>query len=336
MITRYISYFLPFLSQAWTSTGMPEMSPHELPQDISDAPVSSSEPANLLLDDFTTPDPSLALLDGLARFVAAPVRLEDLEPIPSDPPGLSIAYDVLTPAHERALIHFFQTNLQWPTSRPDPSDPNFTSNPSTGPNPPHLGSHAPKKPPRKSLHYGYRFCYRTFAIDRSVPFTPFPAWLRPLVPTWQGEEPAQVCLQHYPPGSGIPPHTDTHSAFDQLCGLSLGAPVQMDFRRGRPLASTESTTTDAVVVDLQPRSLIRMDGDARLHWTHGIRKRKTDVLDDGSVRPRGERWSITFRWLRKSNGYERAECQCGNGQLCDSEGRRTGVARFYRWKGEAE
>jgi hypothetical protein len=74
-----------------------------------------------------------------------------------------------------------------------------------------------------------------------------------------------------------------------------------------------------------------MDGDARLYWTHGIRKRKTDVLDDGSLRPRADRWSITFRWSRSGG-----DCPCGDAELCDSEERRRGVEKHYRWKDDVK
>ncbi|KAH7027581.1 uncharacterized protein B0I36DRAFT_327407 [Microdochium trichocladiopsis] len=170
-----------------------------------------------------------------------------------------------------------------------------------------------------------------------------------------GRPPDQVCLQYYPPGTGIPPHVDTHSTYDELYALSLSAPVLMQFRLDGVLSSRDNNDNNdnnnntkkhgrngaldcspvdeaagytaplpelppkaqrpQVEVDLLPRSMLEMSGDSRLHWTHGIKPRKTDTLkgsggqgtgggDDGSdgmvvVRPRGERWSITYRWLRE-------------------------------------
>lgn len=67
-----------------------------------------------------------------------------------------------------------------------------------------------------------------------------------------------------------------------------------------------------------------MTGDARLHWTHGIKKRKTDTLADGTVRPRGDRWSITYRWLREG------ECECGDLELCDTAQKRNGIEKENR------
>ncbi|KAF9888584.1 hypothetical protein FE257_008516 [Aspergillus nanangensis] len=205
--------------------------------------------------------------------------------LPIQPRGLFWHEDFITPEHEARLISLFQTELQWP-------DRNG----------------------RISLHYGYTFDYKTFGLDPDIPYKEFPSWLQPLIPTTETRPPEQVCLQYYPPGAGIPPHVDTHMAYDQLYALSLGAPVMMQFRRG----------DDQVEVDLAPRSMMQLTGDARLHWTHGIKKRKTDTLADGIVRPRADRWSITYRWVREG------ECECGDVDLCDVAQRRIGIEKEKR------
>lgn len=208
--------------------------------------------------------------------------------LPIEPSGIFWQDNFITPEHERELIDRFRNKLEWPDR--------------TG---------------RISLHFGYTFDYKTFGVDHDVPFKPFPDWLQPLIPTREGRPPEQVCLQYYPPGSGIPPHVDTHSPYDQLYALSLGSPVTMQFQKGER----------RVDVDLTPRSMMQMSGDSRLHWTHGIRKRKTDTLPDGTVRKREERWSITYRWLR-----EGGECECGDEKLCDTAQREFGIEKKYRWK----
>lgn len=197
--------------------------------------------------------------------------------------------DFVTEEDEQRLIWIFCNQLQWPTTRSG----------------------------RISLHYGYTFDYKTFGVDSDIPFREFPDWLQPLVPRIGDREPEQVCLQYYPPGSGIPPHVDTHSTYDQLYALSLGAPVLMQFRSG----------DRRVDIDLTPRSMMRMSGDSRLHWTHAIRNRTTDILSDGTTRPRRDRWSITYRWLRRGG-----VCKYGNVKLCDTAQRRRGIERVYRWK----
>ncbi|KAI0409882.1 hypothetical protein F4802DRAFT_5328 [Xylaria palmicola] len=227
-----------------------------------------------------------------------------MEELPITPRGLRFQADFVTAAHEAELLRIFRHELAWPEA---------------------------KKPgARLSLHYGYTFDYKTFGVDPDVPYRPFPDWLRPLIP-WlgagdgSGRDPEQVCLQYYPPGAGIPPHADTHSAYDELYALSLGSAVVMQFRRTVDGEGEEKR--EVVDVDLPSRSMMQMSGDARLHWEHGIKKRKKDVLADGAVRPRGDRWSITYRWLRPGG-----ECECGDVRLCDTAQGRRGVEREYRWK----
>ena len=206
-----------------------------------------------------------------------------------EPAGIIWQEDYITAAHEERLLNIFLHELEWPQ-----------------------GSG------RLSLHYGYTFDYKTFGVDPDIPYKEFPPWLKPLIPTTESRPPEQVCLQFYPPGTGIPPHVDTHSTYDQLYALSLGAPVFMQFKHGER----------RVEVDLRPRSMMQMSGDSRLHWTHGIKKRKTDTLDDGTVRVRGNRWSITYRWLRGGS----MECECGNITLCDTAQRRNGIEKEKRWQ----
>jgi hypothetical protein len=213
-----------------------------------------------------------------------------MEELSIKPSGIFMQQDFITPEHEAKLIHIFENELEWPT-----------------------------RPGRLSLHYGYTFSYKTFGIDEETPFKPFPDWLEPLLPTTEGRPPDQVCLQQYAPGTGIPPHVDTHGPFDQLYSLSLGSPLFMQFANKETGEKTE--------IDLLPRSMMQMSGDSRLHWTHGIKSRKTDTLPDGTVRLRQLRWSLTYRWLRPG-----AECDCGNEKLCDTAQRRNGVEREYRWK----
>ncbi|KAI9372199.1 hypothetical protein BJX61DRAFT_534124 [Aspergillus egyptiacus] len=206
----------------------------------------------------------------------------NLRELPIPAPGIYFQDEFITPEHEAELIAIFRS-LEWP-------DRNG----------------------RISLHYGYTFDYKTFGIDPDIPYKPFPDWLQPLIPTTESRPPDQVCLQYYPPGAGIPPHVDSHRGWDQLYALSLGAPVLMQLRRGKH-------GEERVEIDLTPRSLMQYKGEARLHWTHGIKKRKNDILADGTARPREDRWSITYRWAREG------DCECGDVELCDVAQARLGI-----------
>ena len=128
----------------------------------------------------------------------------------------------------------------------------------------------------------------------------------------------QVILNHYNPGEGITPHVDLLGRYgDGIIGVSLGSGTVMDFA---PAASTASNIRTALGekeegnegpwsegcrngqhLYLPAGSVIVMTGEARYEWTHGIAKRKVDLVenDDGDKERigRGERISITFRWL---------------------------------------
>ncbi|KAL4793732.1 hypothetical protein BDV19DRAFT_390935 [Aspergillus venezuelensis] len=218
-------------------------------------------------------------IDCLSKFTEHP-----------DIPGLLVQPSFIHPSHEAQLINLFRTKLTWPD-----------------------------RPGRISLHYGYTFDYKTFGIDPEIPYIPFPEWLVPLIPTTESRPPDQVCLQFYPPGSGIPPHVDSHRGWDQLYALSLGAPVQMRMRRGKGQPDDRK-----IDIDLQPRSMMIYGGDSRLHWTHGISKKKNDTMSDGTLRPREDRWSITYRWAREG------PCECGDVLLCDTAQERLGVEKEKR------
>ncbi|XP_039178096.1 alkylated DNA repair protein alkB homolog 8 isoform X2 [Crotalus tigris] len=143
---------------------------------------------------------------------------------------------------------------------------------------------------RRVKHFGYEFRYDNNNVDRDKPL----------------------------PG-GIPPHIDTHSAFeDEIISLSLGAEIVMDFKH--PDGCT-------VAVLLPQRSLLVMSGESRYLWTHGITPRKFDVVQAsegeniGSItadirkltlNKRGKRISFTFRKIKRS------PCCCSFPSVCDS------------------
>ncbi|EAQ85679.1 hypothetical protein CHGG_06932 [Chaetomium globosum CBS 148.51] len=85
---------------------------------------------------------------------------------------------------------------------------------------------------RISQHFGYHFDYTTFGAS-DTRFTPVPDYITNFLPHLpiQNPLPDQFTVQYYPPGSGIPPHVDTHSMFGEaLYSLSFGSAVPMQFR----------------------------------------------------------------------------------------------------------
>lgn len=211
---------------------------------------------------------------------------------------------------------------------------------------------------RVSQHYGHHFDYATFRASETD-FTPVPAHIAGLLPRLPrlprppgGTDepppppPDQFTVQYYPPGTGIPPHVDTHSAFGEaLYSLSLGSAVPMQFRRagasdarrmrlpkrsvqdGRAAggaagpqemlkAEEEEEQQEAWELLLPARSLLVMTGASRYGYTHGIRARKTDVVDGGrAVVPRRGRYSVTMRSVRRGADVG---CACAYPGVCDA------------------
>uniref|UniRef100_A0A3N7ENI7 RRM domain-containing protein n=1 Tax=Populus trichocarpa TaxID=3694 RepID=A0A3N7ENI7_POPTR len=131
---------------------------------------------------------------------------------------------------------------------------------------------------RRVQHYGYEFCYG---------------------------------VNEYPPGVGLSPHIDTHSAFEGLIfSLSLAGPCIMEFRRYLdgswvPDAASSAYTKVENVVNcsnlvrrslyLPPRSILLLSGEARYAWQHYIPHHKIDMVNQSVIRRGARRVSFTFR-----------------------------------------
>ncbi|XP_037632381.1 alkylated DNA repair protein alkB homolog 8 [Sebastes umbrosus] len=183
---------------------------------------------------------------------------------------------------------------------------------------------------RRVKHYGFEFRYDNNNVDKDKPLAAgIPQECLPVLERCVKNKhidimPDQLTVNQYESGQGIPPHVDTHSAFeDTLLSLSLGAKTVMEFRHhdGR-----------LVAVVLPGRSLLVMRGESRFLWTHGITPRKFDMVpacdpqssahatpDLGTHRnltlsKRGTRTSFTFRKIRHE------PCRCAFPSACDSQG----------------
>ncbi|NXX77652.1 ALKB8 protein, partial [Urocolius indicus] len=180
---------------------------------------------------------------------------------------------------------------------------------------------------RRVKHFGYEFCYDNNNVDKDKPL---PGGIPEICDVFlekclkQGyikHKPDQLTVNQYEPGQGIPPHIDTHSAFeDEIISLSLGAEIVMDFKH--PDGCT-------VAIMLPRCSLLVMTGESRYLWTHGITPRKYDVIQaselgqkvgtitadagDLTLNRRETRTSFTFRKVR------RGPCSCIYPSVCDSQ-----------------
>lgn len=117
------------------------------------------------------------------------------------------------------------------------------------------------------------------------------ALLFPSVPT----RARQAIINLYQPGEGITPHVDLLGRYgDGIMGISFSSGSVMRFDE----AEAPNRRWDAY---LPERSIIVMTEDARYKWTHGIEKKKKDLVLSGAEGSawieRGTRMSVTFRWL---------------------------------------
>jgi alkylated DNA repair protein alkB family protein 8 len=233
-----------------------------------------------------------------------------------------LIHDFISKAEEAAMIEVFHTR--------DPLQE---------------GSAHPRK--RISQHFGHHFDYTTFGASETH-FTPVPEYITSFLPRLpiQSYLPDQFTVQYYPPGSGIPPHVDTHSMFGEaLYSLSFGSAVPMQFRMSGPndarkmrlpkrsaqTDNAEPTSSPAPAEqsqNLRPdeeqpptwelllpaRSLLLMTGPSRYGYTHAIRPRKTDVIDGSTVQRQG-RYSITMRSIRRGSEIG---CDCAYPGVCDA------------------
>jgi alkylated DNA repair dioxygenase AlkB len=119
------------------------------------------------------------------------------------------------------------------------------------------------------------------------PSEPIPDWLLPVrgrAAAFAGlppDELVQTLLIRYDPGAGIGWHRD-RPVFEHVVGISLGNPATLRFRRRKQRGFDRAT------IDLAPRSIYHLSGEARHGWEHGIAEMAVT------------RWSITFRSLSAS------------------------------------
>ncbi|KRB86364.1 2OG-Fe(II) oxygenase [Sphingomonas sp. Root710] len=134
---------------------------------------------------------------------------------------------------------------------------------------------------RRTASFGWSY---DFDNGRFAPAMPIPEWLltvRTRAASFAGltaEDLVQALLIRYDQGAGIGWHRD-RPVFEHVVGISLGAPAVLRFRRRR------AGGFDRTSIDLAPRSIYHLSGDARHGWEHGI----AEMAET--------RWSITFRSL---------------------------------------
>lgn len=136
---------------------------------------------------------------------------------------------------------------------------------------------------RLTRSFGWSYDFANGAFEAADPMPDWLLLLRQRVAPFAGLDATdltQALVIRYDPGAGIGWHFD-RPVFEQVAGVSLGAPATMRFRR------RNGAKFDRASAPLEPCSVYHMHGEARHEWEHSI------------VEMDRPRWSITFRSLSK-------------------------------------
>ena len=136
---------------------------------------------------------------------------------------------------------------------------------------------------RRIVSYGGRYDFNAHELHAGEPIPPLLHPLRERAAAWAGhraDEFTHALIAEYSPGTQLGWHRDVPN-FELVIGVSLNTAARMRFRRYPPKPRERS-----IAIELAPRSIYRLSGEARWDWQH-------------SVPPTpGLRYSITFRTLR--------------------------------------
>jgi alkylated DNA repair dioxygenase AlkB len=136
---------------------------------------------------------------------------------------------------------------------------------------------------RRIVSYGGRYDFSTQRLEAGEAIAPFLHPLRARVAAWAGcsaEDLTHALVAEYAPGTRLGWHRDVPD-FERVIGLSLVSACHMRFRPYPPQPREKS-----IAVELEPRSIYSLQGDARWQWQHCVPAVPS------------LRYSVTFRSLR--------------------------------------
>jgi len=136
---------------------------------------------------------------------------------------------------------------------------------------------------RRIVSYGGSYDFSAQKLESGRPIASFLHPIRAQAAAWAGvaaEDFTHGLITEYPPGTELGWHRDVPD-FEVVIGISLLSPCRMRFRRYPPRPREKS-----IALELQPRSIYRLQGAARWEWQHSVPP--VPAL----------RYSITFRTLR--------------------------------------
>jgi len=135
---------------------------------------------------------------------------------------------------------------------------------------------------RRVVSFGWRYDFASSQVQRTVDIPDFLLPLRDEAAAFAEISPAafeHALVTEYAPGAGIGWHRD-RPVFDDVVGISLGAPCRFRFRR------KQGTAWQRAAIELASRSAYLLRGPARREWEHSIPP--LDRL----------RYSVTFRSVK--------------------------------------
>lgn len=136
---------------------------------------------------------------------------------------------------------------------------------------------------RRVASFGAGYDFDANELTPAPVMAPFLLPLRDKAARWAGEDPeafGYALVAEYRPGTQLGWHRDVPQ-FESILGISLGSPCTMRLRRYPPGPRERIYT-----LELSPRSVYALRGEARWGWQHSI-----------APTP-GLRYSITFRSRR--------------------------------------
>ncbi|MBG9390407.1 alpha-ketoglutarate-dependent dioxygenase AlkB [Caenimonas aquaedulcis] len=178
--------------------------------------------------------------------------------LPTEPSGLSLRDEFITPAEEQALIELIGTL------------------------PLHNAQYKQYTARRRVINFGSSYDFDENVL-REAPDIPADfAFLRERLAHWLGIESqafTQLLVAEYAPGTPLGWHRDVPD-YEIVAGVSLGTRAVLRFR---PYPHRPGVKAAVRELEAAPRSAYAMQGPARWEWQH-------------SVPPTpGRRWSLTFR-----------------------------------------
>lgn len=147
---------------------------------------------------------------------------------------------------------------------------------------------------RRIVSFGHRYDFDANVLRPGLPLDERLLPLRERVAAWLGVAPqalAQVLVSEYQPGTPLGWHRDVPE-FETIAGVSLAAPAVLRFRPYPPDALAKRK---AVQLEVAPRSIYRMAGEARWGWQHAV------------PAVQALRFSITFRTRRAGGAWPQAQ-----------------------------